>query len=167
MHLARMLAAPLLATLMAVPGAAQVTPHQGLDETYRAFVAGYAALDPVLVAGLYAEDALYVSAGAPARIGREAILAGFRGFFDAVRRDGATLRLRFRIVERRVGDGAAWDLGYYHLSRVTGDSVGAASVGRFVTGIVRQPDGRWRFISDTFEGSDLAAWAAAERGIEP
>lgn len=167
MHFVRPLAGPMLVTLMAVPGTAQVAPHPGIDAAYRTFVAGYAALDPVRVAGLYAEDAVYVAGGAPARIGREAILAGFRGFFDAVRRDGGTLRLRFRIVERRVRDDAAWDLGYYHLSRVNGDSVGPATVGRFVTGIERQPDGGWRFVSDTFEGSDLAAWAAAERGIEP
>lgn len=157
-----------LAVLAAAPPVAgQVPRHEGIDAVYRAFVEGYATLDAGRVASLYTEDALYVPARAPARVGREAIEDNFAGFFDAVRADGATLRLAFRIVERRVGDGAAWDLGYYHLARVQGDSVGRPSVGRFVTGLLRGADGRWRFVVDTFEGADLAAWEAAREGVEP
>lgn len=155
------------ALVASVPLAAQAARHDGIDAVYREFVSGYARLDPDQVAALYTQDALYVSSRSPAEIGREAIRANFAGFFDAVRADGATLQLQFRIVERRVEDDAAWDLGFYHLRRVVGDSLGRPSVGRFVTGSVRDEGGRWRFVLDSFEQSDLDAWNAAARGIEP
>ncbi len=165
----RLPALGLAAAVIAAPTAAtaQVERHPGIDAVYQRFVAGYAAVDPAAVAALYTDGALYVPSRSPARIGGAAIGADFRRFFDAVRGDGATLRIRFRIVERRVHGDAAWDLGYYHLARVHGDSVGNPSVGRFVTGLVRGADGNWRFVVDSYEDADLAAWEAAARGIEP
>lgn len=160
--------APAAALLLLVePVAGQVAPHAGIDAVYREFVAGYAELDASRVAGLYTDDALYLAGRSPALIGEAAIAGTFKGFFDAVRADGATLRLRFRIVERRVDDDAAWDLGFYHLTRLRGDSAGPPSVGRFVTGIRRDDSGRWRFVVDGFVESDLAAWEAAAGGLEP
>lgn len=167
MRTIRSLIAAAVVAGIAAPLAGQAAPHPGLDAMYREFMAGYASLEADRVAGLYVPDAIYASAGSPVRVGREEISRGFHQFFDAVRGAGATLQLRFRIVERRVSDGAAWELGYYHLSRVIGDSVGPPSVGRFVTGARRGSDGRWRFVTDSFEGSDLAAWTAANRGVEP
>lgn len=145
----------------------QATPHEGIDAAYRDFVAGYASLRPDRVASVYSRDAVYVAHGASALVGRQAIEDSFTRFFAGVRERGATLRLRFRIVERRLDDDAAWDLGYYHLQSVRGDTIGSPSVGRFVTGLRREGDGRWRIVSDSFEASDTAAWTAASEGVEP
>lgn len=163
----RTLLALLLLAVTTVPVVGQAHPHSHVDQIYREFKAGYAVLDVERVASLYGEEALYVSSRSAPLIGRAAIAGSFKEFFDAVGGAGATLQIRFRIVERRVTDDAVWDLGYYHLARVTAGQVGNPSVGRFVTGVRREADGHWRFVVDTFEGSDLAAWDAAERGIEP
>ena len=104
-----------------------------IDEVYASFRDAYARLDPAAVAGLYADDALYLAGDSELRRGTAAIRAVFETFFSSVRADSARLELRFRILQRRMAPGLATDVGYYRLVRVRGTERRMPSIGRFVT----------------------------------
>lgn len=126
-----------------------------LDMVYASFRNAYARLDPAAVAGLYTNDALYLAGESEVRRGRAAIRAVFDEFFSSVQRDNARLELRFRILRRAIAPRLATDVGYYHLVRVRGGARGKPSVGRFVTVLREETDGKWRFSVDSY--TDAAA----------
>jgi uncharacterized protein (TIGR02246 family) len=132
-----------------------------LDEVYASFRAAYARLDPVAVAGLYADDALYLAGDSELRRGTTAIRGVFEKFFSSVRRDGAHLELRFRILHRAMAPGLATDVGYYRLVRVQGSERGRPSIGRFVTVLREGADGRWRFAIDSYTDATAAEYDQA------
>ncbi|MGE0354109.1 MAG: SgcJ/EcaC family oxidoreductase [Gemmatimonadales bacterium] len=133
-----------------------------VDRLYVSFREAYAALDADRVAGLYAEDALYAPSGAPGfERGRGYIRENFRGFFNAVRADSATLDLRFRFERRFRSATLASDAGYYRLSLRRGDSTGRATAGKFVTIARRDSTGQWRFSLDMYSDAALDAFEAA------
>lgn len=155
----------LLALISCSPGQAPsmtAADSAALDRLYRSFREAYAALDADKVAGLYAEDALYAPSGAPGfQRGRGYIEENFRGFFNAVRADSATLDLRFRFERRFRSATLASDAGYYRLSPRWGDSTGRAAAGKFVTIAQRDSTGQWRFIVDMYSDASLDAFEAA------
>ena len=132
-----------------------------LDEVYASFRGAYARLDPVAVAGLYAADALYLARDSQRRRGTAAIRAVFEEFFSSVRRDSARLELRFRILQRTMAPGLATDVGYYRLVRVRGTERGRPSIGRFVTVLREEADGRWRFAIDSYSDATAAEYDQA------
>ncbi len=136
---------------------------RAIDATYAGFRAAYARLDDSAVAALYTDDATYHAAGSAPAVGRDAIHQVFRGFFDAMRRDSATLALDFRIVRRELAPDLAADVGYYQLAAVRGGTRGPASYGRFTTVLRPGPDNRWRFVVDSYTGSTREEWDAAPR----
>lgn len=138
-----------------VTHAAGVAAHAGLDAVYERFAAGYDALDPAAVAALYTVDALYLPAGEPTRRGRDEIAAGFRGFFDAVRSNGERLAIEFEILDRKVDEELATDVGIYTLSRLAEDGeIAGVGRGRFTVVAVRGDDGDWRFHVDAYSALD-------------
>lgn len=132
-----------------------------LDQVYARFRKAYARLDPVAVAGLYTEDALYLAGEDEVRRGRAAIREVFNPFFASVQRDSARLELRFRILRRAIAPGLATDVGYYHLVRVRGGTRGKPSVGRFVTVLQEGADGQWRFSVDSYTDAAAAEYQQA------
>jgi uncharacterized protein (TIGR02246 family) len=142
-------------------GADSAALTRQLDEVYAGFRAAYARLDPVAVAGLYADDALYLAGDSELRRGAAAIQALFEEFFSSVRRDSARLELRFRILRRTMAPGLATDVGYYRLVRVRGTERGRPSIGRFVTVLREGADGRWRFAVDSYTDAAAAEYEQA------
>ena len=157
----------------ASPGAAQQNPApvavdsasltRQLDAVYAGFRAAYDRLDPAAVGDLYTEDALYLDGEGKPREGAAAIKQLFDQFFASVRRDGARLQLRFRILRRTMSPELSADVGYYHLVRMRGAERGKPSVGRFVTVLKKGADGRWRFAVDSYTEADPAEYEQAPR----
>jgi uncharacterized protein (TIGR02246 family) len=152
-----------LLALVVQPLAAQAEPAVGreLDALYASFRDAYARLDVEAVTGLYARDAIYLSAGQPPARGRAAIRAVFEPFFGGIRADGGALAIEFRIVRRDVTPSLATDVGYYRLAVVRDGRQGKPSFGRFVTVSRRDADGRLRFVVDSYAGADAAEWDAS------
>lgn len=128
-----------------------VEPHAGIDAVYQTFHEGYRTLTPETVAGLYTEDALYLSPSSDVRRGRSAIEDNFRSYFDQVRGEGGALRIRFEILDRRVSGDLAYDVGYYILQRTSGDET-STHRGKFVVVARRGADGTWKFHVDGYSG---------------
>lgn len=151
-----------------VTHAAGVASHPELDGIYARFARAYDQLDPVALGALYTTDALYLPAGGPMQRGREEIEGGFRGFFDWVRAERARLTIGFEILDRRVADGLATDVGIYTLRRIGPD--GEASPpdrGKFTVVALRDADGAWRFHVDAFSPADGLRPPAPPEGPGP
>jgi uncharacterized protein (TIGR02246 family) len=133
--------------------AAGVVAHPEVDAVFARFAAAYDLLDPAAIAALYTEDALYLVPGAEPVRGRPAVEASFRRAFEAVRREGGRLGIRFEILERVVAGATVSDVGIYHLAR--GGPDGESTVrGKFVTIARRGDDGAWRLHVDGYSGID-------------
>jgi uncharacterized protein (TIGR02246 family) len=144
------------------PASSTTADSVAIDSLYTEFRAGYATLDADRVANLYATDALYGVPDAPAfQRGRTAVRSNFAGFFDGMRRDSATLEIRFRFARRFRTPALASDVGYYWLRAVHGDSGGPPSVGKFTTVIAPDSTGRWRFVLDSYTAAAVAAFDSA------
>jgi uncharacterized protein (TIGR02246 family) len=159
----------LAALLLLAPACATNAPARSssadsvaIDSLYAEFRAGYATLDAQRVANLYATDALYGAPDGPAyQRGRGTIVGNFTGFFDAMRRDSATLEVRFRFERRYRTPALASDVGYYWLRAVHGDSGGPPSAGKFTTVIAPDSAGRWRFVLDSYSEAAVTAFDSA------
>lgn len=151
---------PAVLRAQAAPPSAAALDRE-LDAVYAAFRDAYARLDAPAVTDLYAADAVYLSAGQPVARGHAAIGAVFREFFDAIRKDGGTLAIGFRIVRRDATPALATDVGYYRLAMVRDGREGLPSFGRFVTVSRPGEDGRWRFVVDSYTGANAAEWEAS------
>ncbi len=146
---------PVLPAGGGVTHAAGVAPHPELDGVYARFARAYDELDSAALGALYTTDALYLPAGGPIQRGREEVEAGFRSFFDHVRSADARLEIGFEILDRRVADGLATDVGIYTLQRIGPN--GEASPpdrGKFTVVASRDGDGGWRFHVDAFSPLD-------------
>jgi uncharacterized protein (TIGR02246 family) len=127
-----------------------VTAHAGVDAIYRGFNEGYRKLDAAQVASLYTEEALYLPPGADIRRGRKLIEESFTSFFRSVQDNGARLEITFQIIERRVSNDLAYDVGIYTLTQSKDGSPPRSGRGKFVTVARRDRDGTWRFQVDTY-----------------
>ncbi|HEY8559102.1 MAG TPA: nuclear transport factor 2 family protein [Pyrinomonadaceae bacterium] len=90
-----------------------VAAHAGIDAIYKTFSAAYRALDVEKVANLYTENAAYLAPNDDVLQGREAIRPGFKSFFDWVKKEGRTMTISFRILQRRVDNNLGYDVGIF------------------------------------------------------
>ncbi len=127
-----------------------VKAHAGVDAVYRDFSEAYRTLNVDKVAGLYSNDAAYLAPVAEIIIGREDLRGTFLGFFDSVKKDGRTMKISFRIVQRRIEQNLGYDVGVYTLrSFKDGKEIGTGQ-GKFVVAAVMEKDGKWRFQVDGY-----------------
>lgn len=126
-----------------------------IDELYRQFSIAYDRFDTDMVANLYAEDAFYLipNPQVPALRGRSSIRESFSGFIDGAANNNRAIDISFRIINRKISDSLAFDVGYYR-SRSKADTAAVfpegGSVGKFVTVIGIMPDGSWKFLLDGY-----------------
>ncbi|QQS41857.1 MAG: SgcJ/EcaC family oxidoreductase [Acidobacteriota bacterium] len=132
-----------------------VKPHAGIDGIYAKFSKAYDDLEPAGVANLYTDDAAYLSPGSDVMIGRDKILSNFTSFFESVKARKRKLDIRFRILQREVGDGLGYDIGIYTITSTGADGTSTVNRGKFVVVTKKGKDGVWRFQVDGF--SDLPA----------
>jgi len=124
-----------------------------IDDLYRIFIEGYAQLDADKVAGLYTEDAIYLSPGGDARRGRPAIREWFSRMFRGAEERGENLELSFETVERRVQGSLAYEVGYFTLTRVGSERAGTSRA-KFVVVLKRIPGAGWRLHVDGYSDAD-------------
>lgn len=127
-----------------------------LDQVYETFSVAYDSLDSEMVKALYEPDAYYFYPQIPIQRGYDKFMGGFEGMFSRAKADSVTLNIEFRIVERQLVADHAYDVGYYRLSRSSGN----VSVGKFVTILRQQEDGSWKFVLDTYSSAPLEAFDA-------
>ena len=138
--------------------------EERMNAVYERFIAAYAALDVDLLMTAYDDDAVYLrsSEAAPA-IGEPEIRASYNAFFGHVRNDGERMRISFRIIDRKMTDELASDVGYYRLERIAADGTEiGAFYGRFLTVLAPQSDGEWAFANDLDTTANAELWEAAK-----
>jgi len=133
---------------------ADAKPHAGLDAVYAKFSRAYRELDHDLVGGLYSADASYLVPDQNILIGRDKITPTFKSFFDHVRERKGRMEISFKIVQRRVSNDMAYDVGIFTLTQYDSAGKGSTGQGKFVVVAVKEKNGEWRFQVDGY--SDLA-----------
>ncbi len=127
-----------------------VATAAALDSAYATFSEAYRTADPALVAGLYADSALYLTPGDTIVRGRSSIEAIFAGFLvPYARSDSGGPRIRFEIADRRIASSGdlATDVGYFVIDE--------RARGKFIVVWRRDTDGRWRMHADGYSGVDV------------
>ncbi len=132
---------------------AAVKPHAGVDGIYKAFSESYRTLNVDMVAGLYSQNAAYLVPDAEIMIGRDKIRDSFGSFFDSVKKDGRTMTIGFRIVQRRIDKEMGYDVGIYTLRSFKDGKETGMGQGKFVVVAVKDKVGKWTFHVDGY--SDL------------
>lgn len=128
-----------------------------IESIYKRFSQAYTRLDPDRAASLYTEDALYLSPGGDIRHGRNAIRETFESFFQWAADGGFNLEIAFDSVDRGIEGDLAYDIGYYTLTRRSGEEVVAKDRGKFVVVLKRQPNDSWRFHVDAYNSAHIEA----------
>ena len=137
---------------------------QGVNAVYERMQAAYASLDAAKLETVYSPDATYLPGSPKANVNnRQAIQRGLGGFIDKVRANNGRIEVSFRIVERKRFDGIFIDNGYVRSVIDYGDGKPpVVSNGKFQTAIVRQPDGKWAFVSDSDSETPPASYDKAK-----
>jgi ketosteroid isomerase-like protein len=131
---------------------ASVKPHAGVDSVYKAFSESYRTLNVDMVAALYSQNAAYLVPDAEIMIGREKIRDSFNGFFESVKKDGRTMTISFRIVQRRIEKTIGYDVGVYTLRSFKDGKEAGTGQGKFVVVAIKEKDGKWVFQVDGYSG---------------
>ncbi len=132
----------------------QAQDSVAINQVYDQFSKAYELLDVDIIRGLYEKDAYYFYPNIPIQRGHESFMGGFKDMFNRARESQTVLNIDFQILERKIIGEYAYDVGYYNLSRSTGQE----NVGKFVTILKRQKDGSWKFVLDTYSSAPLEAW---------
>lgn len=130
-----------------------------IDSVYARFSNAYDALDPDAVVALYTDDAYYLPGGGAILQGTADLRNAF-AFLTRTKEAGGDLGLSFRIVDRGIDGDLAYDIGYYRLASKRTDGTEGVSVGKFITILKRQSDGRWLFQADGFSNAPPEAFDA-------
>ena len=130
-----------------------VKPHKGIDAVYAAFTKAYRDLNVDLVTNLYTEDANYLAPGNPMTDGKAKIRETFASFFDYVKKNGNTMEIKFRILNREVDKNLGYEVGIYTINTFKdGKQIGSSGQGKFFV-VTKKIGGKWYFRFDGY--SDL------------
>jgi uncharacterized protein (TIGR02246 family) len=126
-------------------GATLAQDRAAIDSVRNQYAATWRTGDAERLNTLYAADALVLYPNQPAVIGRPAILAYFKTFFDQFRQD------RFELTSEEIQVAGSWafDRGSVHwrgVPRAGGDPV--EDQGKYLVILQRQPDGSWKVARD-------------------
>ncbi len=127
-----------------------VAPHKAIDAVYAAFSDAYRTLNVEKVGGLYTENAAYLPPDSEILQGREQIRPTFKTFFDWVKKEGQTMTISFRIVQRQVDNNLAYDVGIYTITQYKDGKQAGTGKGKFVVVAAKDKTGSWRFQVDGF-----------------
>lgn len=136
--------------IFVLPNFAHASDH-GVNAVYERMQAAYASLDASKLETVYAPDATYLPRSAKANVNsRDMIRRGLTGFIDQVRARKGTIKVSFRVVERKRFNGIYIDNGYVRTAIDNNDgTTPTVSNGKFLTVIAQQPEGHWAFVSDS------------------
>lgn len=126
-----------------------VKPHKEIDGIYSTFIEGYKDLNVDLVANLYTEDANYLASGEKMTDGKERIRDNFGSFFESVKKNGNTMNIQFRILQREVDKKLGYELGIYTLTTFKdGKEIGVGQ-GKFFV-VTKKIGKKWYFRFDGY-----------------
>ena|ERR1700756_5171756 len=150
---------PLAILAAAVLACASVRGGGDINEPYRRFAKGFAALDATELAGAYAADATYVQPPPTAlQRGNEQIRADYARGFEAAAKSGSTRAMAFRVLKREVHGDLAYDIGFSRATGIAADGTTRQSYGKWVVVLRRDADGVWRFVADCYSPTDQATF---------
>lgn len=129
-----------------------VKPHKEIDAIYATFTKGYRDLKVDLVANLYTEDANYLASGSTMTDGRAKIRESFAGFFDYVKKNGNTMEIKFRILNREVDRKLGYEVGIYTINTFKDGKQVQTGQGKFLV-VTKKIGNKWYFRFDGY--SDL------------
>jgi uncharacterized protein (TIGR02246 family) len=138
---------------------AQAQPAAGAEaairETAQAFAAAANAKDAAKIGSLYAEDAVLMPPNEPAVRGRSNIQAYWQKLIDAGARD-ASLNTTAVATSGSVG----YEAGNYQFTFAAPNAQPVTDRGKYLVGLRRDADGKWRLVYDVFN-SDMPCPPAA------
>jgi ketosteroid isomerase-like protein len=154
--------------------AAAMSPAQASDKeanaVYERLTASYASLDPAGLERVYAPNATYSSRNPGLTIhDRKTLMKGLTGFQQQVKDKGGAVDIRFRIVERKRFGNLYVDHGYVRTAYTLGkDAAPTVTNGKFMTVLMKQPEGHWAIVSDADSEAPADAYerAAAVDGLK-
>lgn len=126
-----------------------VKPHKEIDAIYATFTKGYRELNVDLVAKLYTEDANYLASGSEITDGRIKIFENFKGFFDYVKKNGNTMEIKFRIMQREVDKRLGYEVGIYTLNTFKDGKQVQSGQGKFFV-VTKKIGNKWYFRFDGY-----------------
>lgn len=129
-----------------------VKAHKEIDAIYASFTKSYRELNVDLTTNLYTEDANYLASGSRMSDGRDKIRESFASFFDYVRKNGETMEIKFRILQRDVDKRLGYDVGIYTINRFKDGKQVLTSQGKFFV-VTKKIGKKWYFRFDGY--SDL------------
>ena len=134
------------------------------NAVYERMQEAYASLDGAKMETVYAPDATYLPRSPKADVNtRETIRRGLSGFIDQIRSKNGTIKVSFRVIERKRFNDIVLDNGYVRTVIQPGDGTPPRTTyGKFFTAIALQPDGRWAFVSDSDSETPAASFTSAK-----
>lgn len=168
-----------LALISAWPSTAIARPHTaiarshddaGVNALYDRLSEAVVNSDAAKVASIYRPDSIYLGPGISPIVGRDAITSAFTGSWKAARGQGATVDLRFRLLQRIWhGPNVVTDIGFSKFSFIYNDKTKAPKIAydKFVTVALRQKDGSWAFRVDTNNSQPAKTGAAEFDALKP
>jgi hypothetical protein len=128
-----------------------VKPHKEVDRIYAVFSKGYRDLDLDSVANLYTIDANYLASGNIMTDGRAKIRDNFASFFESVKKNGNTMNIQFRILQREVNKKLGYEVGIYTITTFKdGKQIGTGQ-GKFFV-VTKKIGKKWFFRFDGYSG---------------
>jgi len=129
-----------------------VKPHQEIDAIYATFTKGYRDLNVDLVSNLYTPDANYLAPGSVMTDGKNKIRDNFANFFDYVKKNGNTMEIKFRILNRDVDKRIGYEVGIYTINTFKDGKQVQTGQGKFFV-VTKKIGKQWYFRFDGY--SDL------------
>ncbi len=126
-----------------------VKPHKEIDAIYATFTKAYRDLQVDLVANLYTEDANYLASGNVMTDGRAKIRENFAGFFDYVKKNGNTMEIKFRILQREVDKKLGYEVGIYTINTFKDGKQVQTGQGKFFV-VTKKTGKTWYFRFDGY-----------------
>jgi uncharacterized protein (TIGR02246 family) len=149
-------AASLLAAQPAqVKQRTEASAEAAIRETAQAFAAAANAKDAAKIGSLYAEDAVLMPPNEPAVRGRSSIQAYWQKLIDAGARDVSLTTLAVA-----TSGSVGYESGNYQFTMAAPNAQPATDRGKYLVGLRRDADGKWRLVYDSFN-SDLPCPPAA------
>jgi ketosteroid isomerase-like protein len=139
------------------PGASASPASAGIDSLNARLVQAYRTRDPQAYAALYTDTAVFEWPAFNTVRGPAELAAMARSNWASLR----DMDLRLIVSSRRVAADHATEFGAFQQSFRDSSGVRMTEFGRYVTLLVRQPDGSWRM--DRFFGFEDSTRAASTR----
>lgn len=131
-----------------------------IDEVYSTMSLAYKTYDIKLIEKIYTDKAYTIYSGDTSNVTNEKnLLASFQRTFDYHSQREITLDMKFKFIERKIVSDMAYDIGYFRIDKLDKQGVKTTGKpGKFVTILLKQKDGTWKFHVDIYGDASYAAF---------